>query len=258
MPNRARNYMDRILGRNEGNESRDFSEGRRYGEDQNFYEERYQNEFSPSREDMYGRDHGLQSSRTRPRNGGQISDYERDYNVRRNPPTQDDYQAYGRDRMNRGGSEYNIRENESFRNRGFDSNPDRSSGRRFDRNDSFAGGDFRNTERFRTMNREESRGFFGKGPKGWKRSDERIKEEVSEALYRDYHVDASEIEIEVKEGVVTLSGTVENREAKRSAEECIENLSGVQDVHNRIRIVDNSNVSNLRNTNERDEKRSLS
>jgi len=77
---------------------------------------------------------------------------------------------------------------------------------------------------------------FGKGPKGWKRSDERIKEEVSEALYRAHDIDASDIDVTVKEGTVTLSGTVDSREAKRAAETCVERLSGVEDVTNEIKV----------------------
>lgn len=76
----------------------------------------------------------------------------------------------------------------------------------------------------------------GKGPKGYKRSDDRIKEEVCEALSRSPQVDASEIEVSVQEGTVTLSGIVDSRAAKREAENCIEHLSGVEDVHNEIRI----------------------
>lgn len=111
---------------------------------------------------------------------------------------------------------------------------------------------------FRSRDKNNNRGgFFGKGPKGWKRSDERVREEVSEALYRDYHIDASEIEVDVKDGVVTLSGTVDSRQSKRAAEECIENLTGVVDVHNRIRIAGNENVSTLRQG-DSGEKRALS
>jgi translation elongation factor EF-1beta len=213
MPNRSRNYMDRILGRNEGSESRDFTDGRRYGEEQRFYDE----EFNDSSSEFQGRN---RPQRFRNRT------YERDY--RHSNPN-------GTAR----GFDYTIDdgENVSFRDRGFEGN------------DSFAPGDFRNTERtgiFNGRRHQDNRGgFFGKGPKGWKRSDERIKEEVSEALYRDYQIDASEIEVDVKDGVVTLSGTVDSRDTKRSAEECIENLTGVSDVHNRIRIADNTNVSNL-------------
>src|SRR5262245_30542187 len=39
--------------------------------------------------------------------------------------------------------------------------------------------------------------FTGKGPKGYRRSDDRVKEDVSEALSRDGDLDASEIEVNV-------------------------------------------------------------
>ncbi len=82
----------------------------------------------------------------------------------------------------------------------------------------------------------ERGGMYGKGPKGWRRSDERIREEVCEALSNDIHLDASEIDVKVESGTVTLSGTVTDRESKRAAESCVEHLSGVEDVHNEIRV----------------------
>ena len=76
----------------------------------------------------------------------------------------------------------------------------------------------------------------GKGPKGFKRSDERIREDVSEILMDHHEIDASDIEVQVNNGEVTLSGTVTDRRTKRLAEEVIENVSGVLDVHNAVRI----------------------
>jgi osmotically-inducible protein OsmY len=78
--------------------------------------------------------------------------------------------------------------------------------------------------------------FSGMGPKGYKRSDERVHEDVCETLECDTHLDASNIEVEVKEGHVTLTGTVDNRMSKRHAEDCIAHLSGVKDVINNIRV----------------------
>lgn len=77
---------------------------------------------------------------------------------------------------------------------------------------------------------------FGKGPKGYRRSDERIKEDVSERLQGDGDIDASEIEIQVKDGEVVLTGTVSDRQQKRAAEECAERISGVKDVDNRLKV----------------------
>lgn len=79
-------------------------------------------------------------------------------------------------------------------------------------------------------------GYVGRGPKGYRRSDDRIREDVSEELTRHPGVDASEIEVRVENGEVTLTGTVESRQAKRMAEDCVEQCSGVKEVHNQLRV----------------------
>ncbi|MBO9665429.1 MAG: BON domain-containing protein, partial [Bdellovibrio sp.] len=78
--------------------------------------------------------------------------------------------------------------------------------------------------------------FAGRGPKGYSRSDDRIKEDVSEALTRHARIDASDIEIEVKNGEVTLTGTVTERRMKHMAEDLAEKCSGVKDVINHVRV----------------------
>jgi hypothetical protein len=84
---------------------------------------------------------------------------------------------------------------------------------------------------------ERERGrFAGRGPKGWQRSDERIREDINERLTDHPHIDASEIEVQVQSGEVTLTGTVDERHAKRLAEDIAESVSGVREVHNNIRI----------------------
>lgn len=85
----------------------------------------------------------------------------------------------------------------------------------------------------------------GKGPKGYRRSDTRIYEDVSEALTHHPGVDASEFEVMVKDAVVTLSGTIESRQMKKLAEECAEEVPGVRDVINELRI-DTTYVSRSR------------
>jgi Predicted periplasmic or secreted lipoprotein len=89
----------------------------------------------------------------------------------------------------------------------------------------------------RYSSQSQSRGRHeGKGPKGFKRSDDRIKEEICEMLTRDPSIDASEIDIEVKEGEVTLTGSVPDRRMKHLAEDCVERSFGVRDVTNQIRV----------------------
>jgi hypothetical protein len=76
----------------------------------------------------------------------------------------------------------------------------------------------------------------GKGPKGWQRSDERLREDVNEALARHPGIDASDIEVRVQGGEVTLTGTVNDRQTKRQAEEVAERVFGAKDVQNQIRV----------------------
>lgn len=78
----------------------------------------------------------------------------------------------------------------------------------------------------------------GKGPQGYQRSDERLREMICEALSEDDHIDASQIEVTVKNGEVTLGGHVDDRRTKREAEDCACGVSGVRDVQNQIRVKD--------------------
>ena len=97
----------------------------------------------------------------------------------------------------------------------------------------------------------------GRGPKGCKRSDERIREELSEQLAQRYDLDASEIEVRVENGEVTLSGTVDDRSAKRMAEDLAESIFGVSEVHNHIRV-QRGGTQGTSNTSDQEVNRSVS
>lgn len=83
---------------------------------------------------------------------------------------------------------------------------------------------------------QQQRNFMGKGPKGYKRSDDRIYEEVCMALMDSHEVDATDIGVKVEDGIVHLEGVVSDRQEKREAEMAIEDLPGVKDVRNSLRI----------------------
>ncbi len=78
--------------------------------------------------------------------------------------------------------------------------------------------------------------YAGRGPKGYQRTDARILEEVSDRLYDDPRVDASDIEVNVNEGEVTLAGRVRTRMEKWRAESVAASVRGVRDVENRLRV----------------------
>jgi hypothetical protein len=78
--------------------------------------------------------------------------------------------------------------------------------------------------------------YVGRGPKTYQRSDDRIREDVNERLTVHPDIDATDIDVQVKNGEVYLTGNVEHREMKRMAEDVAENVSGVKEVHNQLRI----------------------
>lgn len=88
--------------------------------------------------------------------------------------------------------------------------------------------------------REEDRvggGYHrGRGPRGYTRSDERIREDVSDRLSDNPILDASDIEVNVAAGEVTLGGSVDSRYSKRLAEDLADEVSGVKHVQNNLRI----------------------
>jgi hypothetical protein len=84
---------------------------------------------------------------------------------------------------------------------------------------------------------EPDRGpHFGKGPKGFRRSDERMREDVCDAIAHLRFVNACDVEVTVEAGIVVLTGTVEDRSEKRAIEEASLRCRGVEDVHNEIRL----------------------
>lgn len=95
---------------------------------------------------------------------------------------------------------------------------------------------------------DKVKNFFGVGPKGYKRSDDRIREDVSERLEDHPQIDASNIEVQVLEAEVTLTGSTPNRLSKRLAEDVAERVRGVKDVHNQVRVSQSGDESSLTST----------
>jgi len=88
----------------------------------------------------------------------------------------------------------------------------------------------------------------GKGPKNYQRSEDRIREDVSDRLSDDYVIDASDIDIKVSGSEVILSGTVASRNEKRRAEDIAESVSGVTNVQNQLRVSSSSSASGSSST----------
>lgn len=80
------------------------------------------------------------------------------------------------------------------------------------------------------------RSFLGRGPRGYRRSDERILEDVNDRLTDHPAIDASDVVVDVRECEVVLTGMVDSREQRRLAEDVAECVSGVRDVSNHIKV----------------------
>lgn len=76
--------------------------------------------------------------------------------------------------------------------------------------------------------------YRGKGPA--EREDPEVKRVVEEVLTEDPWLDASNIEVSVASGVVTLTGIVDSRASKRRAEAVTDMVFGVFDVKNDLQI----------------------
>jgi hypothetical protein len=74
------------------------------------------------------------------------------------------------------------------------------------------------------------------GPKGYTRSDDRLREDISERLMMADSVDSSDVTVSVKDAKVTLEGRVPDRRMKHAIEDLVDNCPGVQDIDNRIRV----------------------
>ena len=80
------------------------------------------------------------------------------------------------------------------------------------------------------------RRHHGRGPRSYRRSDERIAEDINDRLMVAGELDASDIAVQVVNGKVTLTGGVPARADKRLAEWIADSVPGVTDVVNELAI----------------------
>ena len=114
-------------------------------------------------------------------------------------------------------------------------NPDYNDLRITDKDYSIGGG-------VSMFNRDFDHGFhsrpsyYGRGPRNWCPRDEHIFETLCEALFRSPHIDASDMEVMVKDGIVKLSGIVPDSDSKWESEQLALGIVGVQQVINDVKI----------------------
>lgn len=85
-------------------------------------------------------------------------------------------------------------------------------------------------------NADQNEGFRGRGPRNYDRSDERLCDDICERLTDDDRVDASHIEVNVEDGVATLTGEVETRKQRLCAEQVTDSIRGIKNIKNEITV----------------------
>lgn len=185
-----------------------------YGFQDRYTPDHMQNHFDRSSSSMTGSQYG----------------YGQQYDQQRNPDYRSGSSSYGSndlDRSQKGASDYLY--NQDFTGRQYSG--DRSM-------------NHQSSQQYGSYGHDRTSGsMVGKGPKGYRRSDERVREDVCDALSQHGNIDASDVEVKVSEGTVTLSGTISSRQMKRMIEDVSESISGVQDVKNDIRVQSSMNRS---------------
>jgi osmotically-inducible protein OsmY len=241
-----------------------FYDHERYGRDSEEEEQRHRRgtDYGRSGQEYSGSESYFRGS------GSSYNDPYRSYGSSYNEPNRNYGNSYNDQNRNYGGSdygrsEYGGRYGESY-GRGYEernSNPyyQNRRYRGFNRGWEDQGGEergfleragdevrswFGDEEAERRRHQDEVRSqYAGRGPKGYKRSDERIREDVNDRLTGDYYLDAHDIEVSVNDCTVTLSGRVNSRNDKRRAEDLAESVRGVSDVSNQLRVGQDTSVT---------------
>jgi len=223
--------------RDDANRYYENDRNRRYNNpgDYDDYKESYDrrsayNDYPPGdNENRYSRYDNYNQGRSYRDNRSYDSEYSKPYR----PNNQSDY--YRNEYQNRSyRNEYPLNENRGRNETDYNGRERSWWDRTADEVSSWFGDE--DAERRRRMDDIREYNHRGKGPKNYKRSPERIKDDVNDKLSDNWMIDASNIEVEVQGSEVTLNGTVDSRETKRRAEDVAESVSGVTNVQNNLKV----------------------
>lgn len=86
-------------------------------------------------------------------------------------------------------------------------------------------------------NADANRGdHHGRGFAGYDSSDERIDREIDDHLTQHSYIDTTAVAITVKDGEVTLEGSVPDTDQKTYVEEVVAKIEGVTGVNNHLKV----------------------
>lgn len=78
--------------------------------------------------------------------------------------------------------------------------------------------------------------YTGSAARRGKRTDELIREDIYGALDSRSDIDAPDISLHVRDGVVTIEGEVADAIVRHRVEQCVDSVAGVKDINNRLHL----------------------
>ena len=76
--------------------------------------------------------------------------------------------------------------------------------------------------------------------RAYRRTDERVRDDICERLFHSSAVDTADVSVEVRDGVVIFEGTVPHRGMRYALEDIAAQCMGVVDIENRVRVATQS------------------
>jgi hypothetical protein len=77
---------------------------------------------------------------------------------------------------------------------------------------------------------------FGRHVRRASRTDELIREDIDKALDERMDIDAPDISLHVRDGLVTIEGEVADAIVRHRIEQCVSGVDGVKDINNRLHL----------------------
>lgn len=78
--------------------------------------------------------------------------------------------------------------------------------------------------------------YTGQAARRGKRTDELIREDIYDALDSRADIDAPDISLHVRDGVVIIEGEVSDAMVRHRVEQCVDSVDGVKDINNRLHL----------------------
>lgn len=86
------------------------------------------------------------------------------------------------------------------------------------------------------VNRDQTNLHSQRDQQGYRRSDERIREIITDLIEAEKSIDGRDVDVRVHNGEVSVRGYVPDDDARRKIQTIIDRVPGIRDVSNSLRV----------------------